>query len=98
MRARSIRVAICTLLAVTALTAVASSAAAAPRITPNGWVGACNMSSSWPTLSPGKAVGIKGTVDFDGDGGGMEHAMTVNNPNGNNGMANAVFVSGNQLC
>jgi hypothetical protein len=56
------------------------------------------MNSSWPTLSPGQAVGISGTVDWDGDGGGMEHAMTVNNPSGNDGMFNAVFVSGNQAC
>jgi len=81
-----------------ALTAFAGSAAAAPSPTPNGWVGACNMNGSWPTLSPGEAVGIQGTVEWDGDGGGMEHAMTVNSPNGNAGMFNAVFVSGNQLC
>jgi len=92
------RVAMGTLLAVAALTAFASSAAAAPPMTPNGWVGACNMNSAWPTLNPGDAAGIEGTVDFDGDGGGMEHAMTVNNPNGNDAMFNAVFVSGNQPC
>jgi hypothetical protein len=79
----------------------ARSAAAEPNPTPNGWVGACNMSVSWPTLSPGEAVGITGTVDFDGDGGGMEHAMTVNqrhNANGNDGMFNATVVSGGQVC
>ena len=85
-------------LVVLSLNAFAGSAAAAPNPTPNGWVGACNMSSSWPTLSPGKAVGITGTVEFDGDGGGMEHAMTGNNPNGNNGMFNATVVSGGQVC
>jgi len=98
MRARCIRVAVSALLAVAALTALAGSAAAAPSMTPNGWVGACNMNSAWPTLSPGNAVGITGTPDWDGDGGGMERAMTVNNPNGNDGMFNAVFHSGNQLC
>lgn len=59
------------------------------------------MSVSWPTLSPGEAVGITGTVDFDGDGGGMEHAMTVNqsqNTNGNDRMFNATVVSGGQVC
>ena len=85
-------------LVVLSLSAFAGNAAAAPNPTPNGWVGSCNMSSSWPTLSPGNALGITGTVEFDGDGGGMEHAMTVNSPNGNAGMFNAVFVSGNQLC
>lgn len=98
MRARIVRVAVGTLLVVAALPALAGSAAAAPPETPNGWVGACNMNSSWPTLSPGNAVGIQGAVEFDGDGGGMEHAMTADSPNGNDGMFNAVFVSGNQLC
>jgi hypothetical protein len=85
-------------LVLLSLSAFAGNAAAAPNPTPNGWVGACNMNSSWPTLSPGKALGITGTVEFDGDGGGMEHAMTVNNPNGNDGMFNATAVSGGQVC
>lgn len=98
MRSRVTRVVAGTLLTIAALAGSAAGAAAAPTETPNGWIGACNMNSSWPTLSPGQAVGITGTVEWDGDGGGMEHAMTVNNPNGNDGMFNAVFVSGNQLC
>ena len=81
-----------------ALTAFSGSAAAAPPESPLGFVGACNMSVSWPTLNPGEAVGIQGTVDWDGDGGGMENAMTVNNPNGNDGMYEATVVSGGQVC
>ena len=80
------------------LAAPAGTASAGPQPTPNGWVGACNMNSAWPTLSPGNAVGIQGTVEFDGDGGGMEHAMTVDNANGNDGMFNATVVSGGQVC
>jgi hypothetical protein len=88
-------------LVILAFAAFTGGASAAPSPTPNGWVGACNMNSSWPTLSPGKAVGIQGTVEWDGDGGGMEHAMTVNqsqNTNGNDGMFHATDVSGNQDC
>ena len=83
------------------ITLFGGTASASPSPTPNGWVGACNMNVSWPTLSPGLAVGIQGTVDFDGDGGGMENAMTVNqsqNTNGNDGMFNATAVSGGQVC
>lgn len=83
---------------VLAIATFAGTAVAGPAPTPNGWVGACNMSNSWPSLSPGQARGIIGTPEWDGDGGGMERAMTVNNPNGNDGMFNAAFVSGNQLC
>jgi hypothetical protein len=67
------------------LAVFAGTAAAAPNRTPTGWVGACNMNSSWPTLSPGEAVGIQGTIEFDGDGGGMENAMTVNQSQNTNG-------------
>jgi hypothetical protein len=81
-------------LVVLALAAFGGSAAAAPNPTPNEWVGACNMSVSWPTLSPGEAVGIQGNVDPDGDGGGMELAMFVDNSNGNDGMFTATVVSG----
>ena len=89
---------IVSMLVVLILATFAGTATAAPNLTPNGWVGACNMNSSWPTLSPGNAVGIGGTVEFDGDGGGMENAMTVNNPNGNDGMFHASDVSGDQEC
>lgn len=99
---RSVRRGTLVVLSVTFMLAVPSSTASAqPSATPNGWVGACNMNSSWPTLSPGQAVGIEGTVEFDGDGGGMENAMTVNqsqNTNGNDGMFNATVVSGGQVC
>ena len=65
--------------------ALAAGSAAAPGETPNGWVGACNMMSSWPGVKiHGNGVGVQ-------PGGGMERAMTVNNPNGNDGMFNAVF-------
>lgn len=74
------------------LAAFAGSAAAAPSQTPNGWVGACNMNASWPGLGPeNPGVGVQ-------PGGGMENAMTVNNPNGNAGMFHATDVSGNQDC
>jgi hypothetical protein len=73
------------------LTALAGNASAAPSPTPNGWVGACNMVSSWPGLGPGNGVGVQ-------PGGGMERAMTVDNPNGNAGMFHAVSVSGNGDC
>lgn len=89
------------ILLLMSLSVFGGTASASPSETPNGWVGACNMNSSWPTLSPGNAVGIQGTVDFDGDGGGMENAMTVNqseNTNGNDGMFNATAVSGGQVC
>jgi hypothetical protein len=89
---------IVSMLVVLILATFTGSAAAGPNPTPAGWVGACNMSVSWPTLSPGNAVGIGGTVEFDGDGGGMENAMTVDNPNGNDGMFNASVVSGGQIC
>jgi len=99
------RVFVSTLTAIL-LTAFAGPAAAEPNATPNGWVGACNMNSSWPTLSPGEAVGITGTVEWEllttgipeADAGGMENAMNVNNPNGNAGMFNATAVSGGQAC
>lgn len=69
----------------------AGRAAAAPSPTPNGYVGACNMLASWPGLGPRNGVGVQ-------PGGGMELAMSVDNPNGNEGMFNAVFVSGNGIC
>jgi len=62
-------------------------AAAAPGVTPNGFIGACNMVAAWPGEGPGQGVAVQ-------EGGGMEGAMTVNNPNGNLGMFHAVGVSG----
>ena len=80
-------------LVVLLLTAFAASAAAAPNPTPNGWVGACNMVNSWPGLGAQNpnGVGVQ-------PGGGMENAMTVDNPNGNDGMATANIVTGGQAC
>lgn len=51
------------------------------------------MSVSWPGFGAQNpnAVGVQ-------PGGGMEHAMTVDNPNGNAGMLNATNVSGDQDC
>jgi len=51
------------------------------------------MVASWPGLGGQNpnGVGVQ-------PGGGMENAMTVNNPNGNDGMTNATVVSGGQAC
>ena len=75
------------------LTSLAGSAAAGPNPTPNGWVGACNMVVSFPGLGVQNpnGVGVQ-------PGGGMENAMTVDNPNGNDGMTTATVVSGGQAC
>ena len=62
-------------------------AAATPGATPNGFIGACNMVAAWPGESPGQGVAVQ-------EGGGMQRAMTVDNPNGNYGMDTAVEVSG----
>jgi len=82
------RVALIALVAL-ALTTAASSAAAASEPTPNGYIGACNMDASWPGLGVQNpnGVGVQ-------PGGGMEMAMSVDNPNGNDGMFVAVDVSG----
>jgi hypothetical protein len=84
------KVAVAVASVVAALGAVAP-ALAAPSPTPNGWVGACNMNSSWPGLGHSNGVGVQ-------PGGGMERAMTVDNPNGNAGMFRAVERSGDQDC
>ena len=80
-------------LVVLLLVAFSGSAVAAPNPTPNGWVGACNMVVSFPGLGTQNpnGVGVQ-------PGGGMENAMTVNNPNGNDGMTTATLVSGGQAC
>ena len=57
-----------------------SIAAAAAPVTPNGFVGACNMLESWP------GIGHTGVPS----GGGIQLAMSVNNPNGDAGMTRAV--------
>ncbi len=60
------------------LTALAGPVWAAPSPTPNGFCGARNMVQAW-------GVGARG---------GMENAMSVDNPNGNAGMSRAVDASG----
>jgi hypothetical protein len=78
-------------LAVGAFTTFAGSAAAGRDPTPNGYVGACNMSVSWPGFGVQNANGVGVQA-----GGGMENAMTVNqsqNTNGNDGMVHATNVS-----
>jgi hypothetical protein len=75
---RRFRVVSVTVLVALSLTAFSGSVSAAPGPTPNGWTGACNMV---------QAGGV-------GARGGMANAMTVNNPNGNDGMNRAVDVSG----
>ena len=69
--------------------ALAAGSAAAPGVTPNGFIGACNMVSAWPGVKiHGNGVGVQ-------PGGGMERVMTVNiNGNGNAGMNNAVLRTG----
>jgi len=84
---RRLRVVSVTGLVVLSLTAFAGSVSATPGPTPNGFTGACNMVMSWPGARVGNGVGVQ-------PGGGMENAMTVNNPNGNAGMNRAVDVSG----
>lgn len=70
------------LIAVTAAVAAlgfAGAATAGPGPTPSGFTGACNMLNAW-------GVGAQG---------GMAHAMSVDNPRGNDGMWTAVWNSGN---
>ena len=79
-------------LVVLALTAFTGSAAAAPPVTPNEFVGACNMAASWPLLGPAQGVGVQ-------PGGGMERAFIVTtdlvgNTNGDDGMGRAISVTG----
>ncbi len=71
---RRFRAVAVTILVVLSLTAFAGTAAAAPSPTPNGYCGALNMAQAW-------GVGARG---------GMANAMSVNNPNGNDGMFQAV--------
>ena len=84
---RRSRVGLVTGLVLLSLTAFAGSVSAAPGPTPNGFTGACNMMAAVSGYGPAQGVGVQ-------PGGGMENAMTVNNPNGNLGMWRAVDVSG----
>ncbi len=79
---RRFRVAFVTGLITLSLTAFAGGASATPGETPNGHTGACNMLQAW-------GVGAQG---------GMAHAMSVDNPNGNDGMWRAVDNSGTPNC
>lgn len=73
-----IRLVLTTGLVLLSLFAFAGSVSADPGPTPNGLTGACNMVRAW---------------DAD-PRNGMDHAMAVNNANGNTGMARAVARSG----
>jgi hypothetical protein len=84
---------IVSMLVVLILATFTGSAAAGPNPTPAGWVGACNMVVSWPGLGVQNPNGVGVQA-----GGGMENAMTVDNPNGNEGMATANAVTGGQAC
>ena len=64
---------------VAAALSVGVATSAATPTTPNGYCGALNMVHAWP----GGGANVP-------DGGGMQHAMAVNNANGNNGMFGAV--------
>lgn len=68
--------------AAAALTIGVATSSAAPE-TPNGYCGAANMLKAWP----GGGAGVPPE-------GGMQHAMSVNNANGNNGMFRAVGNTG----
>ena len=83
--------AVVSMLVALLVTALPGSAAADPPTTPNGWEGACNMNQSWPGLGRNSGVGVQ-------PGGGMERAMTVNNPNGNEGMFAAVERTSDVAC
>lgn len=65
-------------LVMLSLLAFAGSVSADPGPTPNGFTGACNML----------------VASDDDPKNGMDHAMSVNNPNGNIGMFRAVANSG----
>ncbi len=64
---------------IAAAMSVGVAASAATPTTPNGYCGALNMVQAWP----GGGANVP-------DGGGMEHAMSVDNANGNTGMSTAV--------
>ena len=68
------RLALVSGLVVLSLTALPGVVAASPSQTPNGFCGALNMAKAW-------GVGVNG---------GMAWAMSVDNPNGNAGMFEAV--------
>lgn len=69
-------------LVVLSLAAFAGTVSADPGTTPNGHTGACNMLQAW-------GVGAQG---------GMENAMSRDDPNGNLGMWRAVAESGTVNC
>lgn len=79
MKRLKARVVVVLTVAATAVALSSMSAAAATGPAPGtGVTGACNMGNAW-------GVGAQG---------GMAHAMTVDNPNGNAGMSTALERSG----
>ena len=68
---------------IAAVLGVGVGTSSATQATPAGYCGALNMLHALPG-----AGGVP-------DGGGMQHAMTVDNTNGNTGMTTAV---GNSAC
>ena len=74
---RGFRLVVAMALVALILAVSSGTAAAAPNETPAGFCGALNMLQSW-------GVGARG---------GMENAMSVDNANGNTGMATAVGAS-----
>ena len=64
---------------IAAALALGVGTAGATPTTPGGYCGALNMVHAFP----GGGANVP-------DGGGMEHAMTVDNANGNTGMSTAV--------
>jgi hypothetical protein len=84
-------VAVKAMLVALLLAAAPGSAAADPPTTPNGWEGACNMNQSWPGLGGNSGLGVQ-------PGGGMERAMTVDNPHGNEGMLGATERTSDVFC
>ena len=68
--------------AVAAASPLLAGVATAADVTPNGFVGACNMVRSWPGVGPGVP-----------DGGGMLLAMGRDAAAGNTGMTTAVLAS-----
>jgi hypothetical protein len=71
------------------LSGIAGSAeASGPSPTPAGYCGGSNMLVSWPGLGVQNPNGVGVQA-----GGGMERAMTVDHPNGNDGMFGALAAS-----
>jgi len=83
------RVVVSALTTAAILTVLTGSASADPKPTPTGQVGACNMMASWPGFGVHNPNGMGVQSE-----GGMEHAMDVDNANGNDGMIHATQITG----